>query len=124
MIIDPLSLGIDKLILGITIFEVVSLLVNMRVEAAIFERAFTLSFIKHTARYFSQCLLVLITKVFFVDPSRMKVGWNDKITGLTADGARTEVVLGRALIVGCTPRSNTLQAENVITGVKHTKLAS
>ena len=124
MIINPLSLRIDKLIISITIFEVVSLLVNMSIEAAIFERAFTLAFIKHTARNFSQCLLVLINKVFFVDPYRFKVRWNDKITGLTADGASSEVVLGRALIVGCTPRSNALQAENVITAVKHTKLAS
>ena len=54
----------------------------------------------------------------------MIVGWNDKITGLSADGARAEVVLGGTLIVGCTPRSNTLQAENVITAVKHAKLAS
>ena len=54
----------------------------------------------------------------------MIVGWNDEIAGLTADGARAEVVLGRALIVSCTPRSNTLQAENVITAVKHAKLAS
>ena len=103
MIIDPLSLRIDNFILGITIFKLVSLLVNMSIEAAIFERTLTLAFIKHTARYFCQCLLVLLTEVFFVNPCCMKVGRNNKIAGLTTDGARAEMVLGSALIVGCTP---------------------
>ena len=123
MIINPLTFRIDKFIVSIAVFKVVPLFIIVSIEAAILEWALAFAFVKHAARYFPKCCLVLLTEVLLVASSCMIVRWNDKVAGLTADGARAEVMLGRALIVGCTPRSNTLQAENVITAVKHTKLA-
>lgn len=52
----------------------------------------------------------------------MRVRRDDQVAGLTTDRARSEVMLRRALVVSGTPRANTLQAEDVIAAIKHSKL--
>ena len=52
----------------------------------------------------------------------MEEGWNDKVARLAADRARPEVMLSCALVISGTPRSDTLEAEDMITAVKHAEL--
>lgn len=53
----------------------------------------------------------------------MVVRRNHQVASLTADGARSEVVLRGALVVGGTPRTDALEAENMVALVQHAELA-
>ena len=69
------------------------------------------------ARNVTQGVSIFVTKGFFRVASCMEVRWDDEVTGLTADRARTEVMLSSALIVSGTPRPDTLQTEDMLTAV-------
>ena len=76
------------------------------------------------ARNVTQGVSIFVTKGFFRVASCVKVRWNDEVTGLTADRARTEVMLSSALIVSGTPRPNAFQTEDMLAAVQNAKLTS
>ena len=122
MIVDPLAFRIDDFILRVAVFELLARSVNMRVVAAVLEGALALALVEQATRYLAESDPILLTQVLFRGARRMEVRRDDKVASLPADGARSEVMLGRALIVGGTPRANTLQAEDMIAAVKHSEL--
>ena len=123
MIVDPLAFRIDDFILRVAVFELLARSVNMRVVAAVLEGALALAFVEQATRYLAKSDPILLTQVLFRCTRRMEVGRDDKVASLPADGARPEVMLGRALVVGGTPRADTLQAEDMIAAVEHSELS-
>ena len=75
----------------------------MRIVAAVLEGAFATTFVKQATRDLAQRICVLFTEHFLSRASRMEVRWNDQVASLSADWTRPKVMLGRALVVGCTP---------------------
>lgn len=95
----------------------------MSVLATILEWALLLSLIKVFARDLLQCLVVLFNERFLVRPViHHVVTWDNHIRIFTANWARSEVVLRRALIIRCTPATNAFQAESVVTPVQDAEL--
>ena len=122
MIVNPLAFRIDDFILRVAVLELLARSVNMRVVAAVLEGALALALVEQATRYLSQSDPILLTKVLFRGTRRMEVGRDDKVASLPADWARSEVMLSRALVIGGTPRADTLQAEDVIAAVEYSKL--
>ena len=75
----------------------------MSIHTAVAEGALTLAFIKQPTRYLPECGLVLLDELILVAAHAMIVRRNHQVARLTADGASTIVVLGRALVVGGSP---------------------
>ena len=122
MIVNPLAFRIDDFILRVAVLELLARSVNMRVVAAVLEGALALALVEQATRYLAQSDPILLTKVLFRGTRRMEVGRDDKVASLPADWARSEVMLSRALVIGGTPRADTLQAEDVIAAVEYSKL--
>ena len=122
MIVNPLAFRIDDFILRVAVLELLARSVNMRVVAAVLEGAIALALVEQATRYLAQSDPILLTKVLFRGTRRMEVGRDDKVASLPADWARSEVMLSRALVIGGTPRADTLQAEDVIAAVEYSKL--
>ena len=66
MIIDPLSFGIDNLVLSVAILEVVSVFIDVRIETTIFEGTFSFTFIEQPARNLRQSLRILLDEVISI----------------------------------------------------------
>ena len=122
MIVDPLAFRIDDFILRVAVFEFLARSVNMRVVAAVLEGALALALVEQATRYLAESDPILLTQVLFRGTRCMEVRRDDKVASLPADGARPEVMLCRALVVGGTPRADTLQTEDMIAAVEHSKL--
>ena len=96
----------------------------MRIVATVSEWALAFALVKEATRYLAQCASILLTKIFLRRTDRMEIGWDNKVAGLPADRTSSEVVLGCAFVVGGTPGTNALEAEDVIAAVKHSELTA
>ena len=75
----------------------------MRVVAAVLEGTFAAAFIKQAAGDLAQRGPVLIAEQFLCLACRVEVRWNDEVACLSTDWTRPKVMLGRALVIRCTP---------------------
>ena len=95
----------------------------MRIEATIFKWTISFASIKHFAWYLCQCILVALQEfILLFSLFHMVIRGNYKVTGASADGTRPKMMLGSPLVIGGSPRTNTLQTEYVVTLVQYSKL--
>ena len=71
---------------------------------------------------FPEDTLIFFNEIILGGADCMEEGGNDQVARLAADRARAEVVLRCALVIGGAPRSDALQAEDVVALVKHAEL--
>ena len=75
----------------------------MTVHAAVAERTLTLALVEQSTWNLLKRPLVLLYEIVFVGAYSMEVRRDNQIAGLTANGTRAVVMLGRSFVVSGTP---------------------